>query len=81
MDSLLRDPRKSAKALGIRARFGNHNVTAYLGLCEEREQEVRITARRPGRVVHPESGSIRLLQAGETVLTCVSYGDVVVFEE
>nr|WP_301889137.1 Sip1-related alpha-galactosidase [Bifidobacterium dentium] len=81
VDSLLRDPRKSAKALGIRARFGNHNVTAYLGLCEEREQEVRITARRPGRVVHPESGSIRLLQAGETVLTCVSYGDVVVFEE
>ena len=48
LDSLLRDPRKSATALGIYACFGECDVTAYLGLCEEHEQETRITARRPG---------------------------------
>ena len=80
-DSLLRDPRKSAEALGVHARFGDRDVTAYVGLCEEHEQEVRLAARRPGRVIRPESGDVRPLQAGETMSTSVSHGEVVIFEE
>ncbi|WP_427788011.1 Sip1-related alpha-galactosidase [Bifidobacterium catenulatum subsp. kashiwanohense] len=81
LDSLLRDPRKSATALGIHACFGERDVTAYLGLCEGHEQEARIIARRPGRVIRPESGDVRLLQAGESISERVSYGEVMVFEE
>lgn len=81
LDSLLRDSRKSATALGIHAFFGERDVTAYLRLCEEHEQEARITARRPGRVIRPESGDVRLLQAGESISERVSYGEVMVFEE
>lgn len=80
-DSLLRDPRKSAEALGVHARFGDRDVTAYVGLCEEHEQEVRLAARRPGRVIRPESGDVRPLQVGETMSTSVSHGEVVIFEE
>ncbi|WP_345754369.1 Sip1-related alpha-galactosidase [Bifidobacterium pseudocatenulatum] len=80
-DSLLRDPRKSAEALGVHVRFGDRDVTAYVGLCEEHEQEVRLAARRPGRVIRPESGDVRPLQAGETMSTSVSHGEVVIFEE
>lgn len=81
LDSLLRDSRKPATALGIHACFGERDVTAYLRLCEEHEQEARITARRPGRVIRPESGDVRLLQAGESISEHVSYGEVMVFEE
>ncbi|MFR2091805.1 MAG: Sip1-related alpha-galactosidase [Bifidobacterium catenulatum] len=81
LDSLLRDSRKPATALGIHACFGERGVTAYLRLCEEHEQEARITARRPGRVIRPESGDVRLLQAGESISERVSYGEVMVFEE
>lgn len=41
----------------------------------------RITARRPGRVIRPESGDVRLLQAGESISERVSYGEAMVFEE
>ncbi|MGO5148200.1 Sip1-related alpha-galactosidase [Bifidobacterium catenulatum] len=81
LDSLLRDSRKFATALGVHACFGERDVTAYLRLCEEREQEARITARRPGRVIRPESGDVRLLQAGESISEHVFYGEVMVFEE
>lgn len=81
VDSLLRDPRKCTDALGVHARFGDRDVTAYVGLCEDHEQEVRLTARRPGRVIRPESGEVHPLQAGETMSTKVFYGDVVIFEE
>ena len=56
-------------------------MTAYVGLCEDHEQEVRLTARRPGRVIRPESGEVHPLQVGETMSTKVFYGDVVIFEE
>ena len=81
VDSLLRDPRKSADALGVHARFGDRDVTAYVGLCEEHEQEACLTAHGPARVVRPGSGEVRPLQTGETVSMGVSYGDVVIFEE
>lgn len=67
--------------MGVHARFGDRDVTAYVGLCEDHEQEVRLTARRPGRVIRPESGEVHPLQAGETMSTKVFYGDVVIFEE
>lgn len=73
--------RRPATALGIHAFFGERDVTAYLRLCEKHEQEARITARRPGRVIRPESGDVRLLQAGESISERVSYGEVMVFEE
>lgn len=46
-----------------------------------KESLTRITARRPGRVIRPESGDVRLLQAGESISERVSYGEVMVFEE
>lgn len=46
-----------------------------------KESLTRITARRPGRVIRPESGDVRLLQAGESISERVSYGEVMVFKE
>lgn len=46
-----------------------------------KESLTRITARRPGRVIRPESGDVRPLQVGETMSTSVSHGEVVIFEE
>ena len=46
-----------------------------------KESLTRITARRPGRVIRPESGDVRLLQAGESISERVSYGEAMVFEE
>lgn len=46
-----------------------------------KESLTRITARRPGCVIRPESGDVRLLQAGESISERVSYGEAMVFEE
>lgn len=43
-----------------------------------KESLTRITARRPGRVIRPESGDVRLLQAGESISERVSYGEAMV---
>lgn len=78
--SLLNDPRLSDTPLGIRAPFGDREMTLYIGLRKQDEQHVRLVADAPVMVYGPAEGAVSRLCESQHADFRLAYGQALLVD-